>query len=134
MKKANSVDYSSTLTLWHCRYGFLGVGMERYIQRIGNQSMNVALWVSNIDYPIKKFKLCLQIKKKLKQAEGYWNIVIDKSLKSNRYKTSSANSCLYVKYVKDTSGKIGFVILALCVDILSMSNDIVWWQEKKNLE
>ena len=57
-----------------------------------------------------------------------WNIAIDGFLKLNGFKISGANSCLYVKSVKDVNGNINFVILPLYVDdilLMSNSNDLM---------
>ena len=61
----------------------------------------------------------------LKQAARCWNFAIDSFLKSDAYKNSGADSCLYVKSVKQRNGKVDFIILALYVDdILLFSNNI----------
>ena len=71
----------------------------------------------------------------LKQAARCWNIAIDEFLKLNGFKMSGADSCLYVKSVKDVNGNINFVILALYVDdilLMSNSNDMMA-REKESL-
>ena len=68
----------------------------------------------------------------LKQAARCWNFAIDSQLKSNGYKNSSADSCLYVKSVRQSNGKIDFTILALYVDaILLFSNSIDMLMKEK---
>lgn len=68
----------------------------------------------------------------LKQAARCWNHAIDSFLKSEGYKNSSADSCLYIKSVKQRNGKVDFIILALYVDdILLFSNNIDLLMEEK---
>ena len=70
----------------------------------------------------------------LKQAARCWNFAIDSFLKSNGYKNSGADSCLYVKSVKQSNGKVDFIILALYVDdILLFSNNIDMLTKEKIL-
>ena len=60
----------------------------------------------------------------LKQAACCWNSVIDSHLKSNGYKNSGADPCVYIKLVRQSNGRIDFVILAIWVeDILMFSNN-----------
>ena len=56
----------------------------------------------------------------LKQAARYWNSATDSHLKSN----SGADPCVYIKSVRQSNGRIDFVILAVWVDdILMFSNN-----------
>ncbi len=52
----------------------------------------------------------------IKQAARCWNLAMDKFLKSNEYKRSGADKCHYMKSIKEDSGKVNFIILALYVD------------------
>ena len=68
----------------------------------------------------------------LKQAARCWNSAIDGYLKSNGYKQVGADSCLYMKSVKQQNGKIDFVILSIHVDdILLFSNSVPMLNEEK---
>ena len=68
----------------------------------------------------------------LKQAARCWNTAIDTFLKSNGYRKSSSDPCVYIKSVKDKDGKIKFVILALYVDdMLWFSNDVEMLEREK---
>ena len=71
----------------------------------------------------------------LKQAARCWNIAIDTLLKSNGYKNSSADSCLYIKSVKQSNGEVDFTILALYVDdiLLFSNNTDMLMKEKMSL-
>ena len=71
----------------------------------------------------------------LKQAARCWNIAIDTFLKSNGYKNSSADSCLYIKSVKQSNGEVDFTILALYVDdiLLFSNNTDMLMKEKMSL-
>ena len=59
----------------------------------------------------------------LKQAARCWNSAIDSHLKSNGYKNSGADPCVYIKSVRQSNGKIDFVILAIWVDDILMFSD-----------
>ena len=63
----------------------------------------------------------------LKQAARCWNFAIDTYLKSNGYRKSSADPCIYIKSVRRRDGKIDFVILALYVD------DILWFSNNAEM-
>ena len=68
----------------------------------------------------------------LKQAARCWNFAIDSHLKSNGYKNSGADPCVYVKSVRQSNGRVDFVILAIWVDdILMFSNNIDMLTEEK---
>ena len=59
----------------------------------------------------------------LKQCTRCWNQTLDILLK-NGYRKGSADSCMYVKSVKQENGFISFVILAVYVDnIIPVSDD-----------
>ena len=61
----------------------------------------------------------------LKQAARCWNVTLDEYLRSNGYRKSNADDCLYVKSIKKADGHISFVILGVYVDdIIPVSNDI----------
>ena len=60
----------------------------------------------------------------LKQSARCWNQTLDVFLLKNGYRKSNADSCIYVKSVKQENGFISFVILAVYVDdIIPVSND-----------
>ena len=52
----------------------------------------------------------------LKQSARCWNTTLDEYLKSVGYHKSCADGCIYVKSVKEASGRISFVILCVYVD------------------
>lgn len=60
---------------------------------------------------------------------------MDSSLKSQGFKTSHADSCLYVKLIEQENKKVDFVIIALYVDdiLLFSNNDALLNQEKQTL-
>ena len=61
----------------------------------------------------------------LKQSARCWNVTLDEYLRSNGYRKSNADDCLYVKSIKKADGHISFVILGVYVDdIIPVSNDI----------
>ena len=60
----------------------------------------------------------------LKQSGRCWNQTLDIFLLKNGYRKGSADSCIYVKSVKQENGFISFVILGVYVDdIIPVSND-----------
>ena len=68
----------------------------------------------------------------LEQAARFWNFAIDSHLKSNGYKNSGADPCVYIKSVRQSDGRTHFVILAIWVnDILMFSNYIDMLTEEK---
>ena len=68
----------------------------------------------------------------LKQAARCWNNEIDNYLKSIDYCKSDADTCIYIKSVRDEEGKVFFVILALWVDdILLFSNNAEMLMKEK---
>ena len=68
----------------------------------------------------------------LKQAARCWNSAIDSHLKSNGYKNSGADSCVYIKSVRQSNGRIDFVNLAIWVDdTLMFSNNIDMLTDEK---
>ena len=68
----------------------------------------------------------------LKQAARCWNSAIDSHLKSNGYKNSGVDPCVYIKSVRQSNGRIDFVILAIWVDdILMFSNNIDMLTDEK---
>ena len=70
----------------------------------------------------------------LKQAARCWNAAIDAFLKGNGYKCSTADSCLYIKSIKEDNGQVKFVIIALYVDdILIVSNNNEMLNAEKKL-
>ena len=70
----------------------------------------------------------------LKQAARCWNAAIDTFLKGNGYKCSTADSCLYIKSIKEDNGKFKFVIIALYLDdILIVSNNNEMLNAEKKL-
>ena len=75
------------------------------------------------DYPdyVRKLKRSIY---GLKLSARCWNQTIDTFLIKNGYRKSSAFSCIYIKSVKQESGFISFVILAVYVDdIIPASNN-----------
>ena len=61
----------------------------------------------------------------LKQSARCWNSTLDEFLTSSGYQRSAADECIYIKQIKNSNGKISFVILAVCVDDMPpVSNDI----------
>ena len=71
----------------------------------------------------------------LKQAACCWNFAIDVHLKLNRNKNCGADPCVYIKSVRQSNGRIDFVILAIWVDdILIFSDNIdMQTQEKASI-
>ena len=71
----------------------------------------------------------------LKQSARCWNSTLDEFLTSSGYRRSAADECIYIKQIKNSTGKISFVILAIYVDdMLPVSNDIDFLNvEKKSL-
>ena len=71
----------------------------------------------------------------LKQSARCWNSTLDEFLTSSGYRRSAADECIYIKQIKNSNGKISFVILAVYVDdMLPVSNDIDFLNaEKKSL-
>lgn len=70
----------------------------------------------------------------LKQSARCWNQTIDTFLMKNGYRKSSADSCIYIKSVKQENGFISFVILAVYVDdIIPVSNDSEMLRLEKQL-
>ena len=68
----------------------------------------------------------------MKQAAPWWNNEIDSYLKSIDYHKSDADTCIYIKSVKEEDGKISFVILALWIDdILLFSNNALMLMKEK---
>ena len=68
----------------------------------------------------------------LKQVARCLNSAIDSHLKSNGYKNSGADPCVYIKSVRQSNGRIDFVILAIWVDdILMFSNNIDMLTDEK---
>ena len=68
----------------------------------------------------------------LKQAARCWNSTLDEYLKSAGYRVSSADGCVYVKSVKDSSGHIKFVILPVYVDdFMPVGNDKAMMKAEK---
>ena len=68
----------------------------------------------------------------LKQSARCWNSTLDKALISSGYRKSDADGCIYVKSVKNSDGRISFVILAVYVDdIMPVSNDKVMLNVEK---
>ena len=69
----------------------------------------------------------------LKQSARCWNETLDSFL-INGYKKSNADSCIYVKSIKNEDSFISFVILAVYVDdIIPVSHDIVMLNAEKKL-
>ena len=70
----------------------------------------------------------------LKQSARCWNETLDSFLMKNGYKKSNADSCIYVKSIKNEDSFISFVILAVYVDdIIPVSHDIVMLNAEKKL-
>ena len=70
----------------------------------------------------------------LKQSARCWNEILDNFLIKNGYRKSNADSCLYVKFVKQDNGLISFVILTVYVDdIIPVSNDLEMLNAEKEL-
>ena len=70
----------------------------------------------------------------LKQSARCWNQTLDIFLLKNGYRKGSADSCIYVKSVKQENGFISFVILAVYVDdIIPVSNDPEMLASEKRL-
>ena len=70
----------------------------------------------------------------LKQSARCWNQTLDVFLLKNGYRKSNADSCIYVKSVKQENGFISFVILAVYVDdIIPVSNDSEMLASEKQL-
>ena len=70
----------------------------------------------------------------LKQSARCWNQTLDIFLLKNGYRKGSADSCIYVKSVKQENGFISFVILAVYVDdIIPVSNDPEMLASEKQL-
>ena len=70
----------------------------------------------------------------LKQSARCWNQTLDVFLLKNGYRKSNADSCIYVKSVKQKNGFISFVILAVYVDdIIPVSNDPEMLPSEKQL-
>ena len=70
----------------------------------------------------------------LKQSARCWNETLDSFLMKNGYRKSNADSCIYVKSIKNEDGFISFVILAVYVDdIIPVSNDIDMLNVEKKL-
>ena len=70
----------------------------------------------------------------LKQSARCWNQTLDVFLLKNGYRKSNADSCIYVKSVKQENGFISFVILAVYVDdIIPVSNDPEMLASEKQL-
>ncbi len=68
----------------------------------------------------------------LKQSARCWNDTLDRYLVSAGYRKSDADSCLYVKSIKNDDGRISFVILGVYVDdIIPVSNDIEMLNDEK---
>ena len=68
----------------------------------------------------------------LKQSARCWNSTLDEALISSGYRKSDAGGCIYVKSVKNSDGRISFVILAVYVDdIMPVSNDKVMLNAEK---
>ena len=68
----------------------------------------------------------------LKQSVRCWNTTLDEYLKSVGYRKSDADGCIYVKSVKETDGRISFVILGVYVDdIIPVSNNPALLKVKK---
>ena len=67
-----------------------------------------------------------------KQSARCWNLTLDEALISSGYRKSDADGCIYVKSVKNSDGRISFVILAVYVDdIMPVSNDKVMLNVEK---
>ena len=61
----------------------------------------------------------------LKQSARCWNQTLDSFLRSNGYRKSGTDTCIYVKSERKPNGFISFVILAVYVDdIIPVSNDV----------
>ena len=70
----------------------------------------------------------------LKQLARYWNETLDTLLMTNGYRKGNADSCIYVKSIKNEDGFISFVILAVYVEnIIPFSNDIDMLSAEKKL-
>ena len=70
----------------------------------------------------------------LKQSARCWNSTFDTFLRNCGYQRSNADSCIYIKQVKNTEGKVNLCILAIYVDdILCISNDIKFLTAEKSL-
>ena len=71
----------------------------------------------------------------LKQSARCWNSRLNEFLTSSGYRRSAADECIYIKQIKNSNGKISFVILAVYFDdMLLVSNDIDFLNaEKKSL-
>ena len=70
----------------------------------------------------------------LKQSARCWNSTLDTFLRNCGYQRSNADSCIYIKQVKNTEGKVNLCILAIYVDdILCISNDIKFLTAEKSL-
>jgi len=68
----------------------------------------------------------------LKQATRCWNNSIDGFLLGNGYKKSTADSCIYIKSVVSTNGKIDFLIIAIYVeDMIFLSNIVEMSKREK---
>ena len=61
----------------------------------------------------------------LKQAARCWNNSIDGYLLANGYKKSTADSCIYIKSVVSTSGKVDFVVIANNVEMLKKEKAVI---------
>ena len=70
----------------------------------------------------------------LKQSARCWNQTLDIFLFKNGYCKGSADSCIYVKSMKQENGFISFVILGVYVDdIILVSNDPEMLASEKQL-
>ena len=70
----------------------------------------------------------------LKQSARCWNETLDSFLMKSGYRKNNADSCIYVKSIKNEDGFISFVILAVYIDdIIPLSNDIVMLNAEKKL-
>ena len=69
-------------------------------------------------HPDKPNHLC-KLKKSIygvKQSASCWNSTLDTFLRPSGYQRSSADSCIYIKQVKNADGKVNLCILAVHVD------------------
>ena len=68
----------------------------------------------------------------LRQSARCWNATLDKFLKSRGYIQSDADECVYLKSVKQSDGRISFVIMVVYVDdIIPISNDTPFMIKEK---
>ena len=83
------------------------------------QTTNYVCKLNKNIYGLKQFAICQ-------------NSTLDAFLTSSGYRRTAADECIYIKHIKNSDGKISFVILAVYVDdVLPISNDIDFLNAEK---